>query len=90
MGNDQRNLAVIESDDEKSETSTIHDEDEPFDTFQHEVAKLLEDVIHPVLSDIKIERMKGGTYNRVVGVNIRVSRPSRSASAGHEGFYASF
>ncbi|KAF2636568.1 hypothetical protein P280DRAFT_408757 [Massarina eburnea CBS 473.64] len=62
-------------DDSASETSTIayeHLEHEPFETFQTKVAELATDIF-PEGSKIDVERMKGGSFNRVVGLT--VSRP---------------
>jgi hypothetical protein len=70
-----------EDDDAKSETSTVYHEHECFETFQHKVAELVASKLNPDNKSIRIERMKGGSYNRVVGVEIHASKPGRSCFA---------
>jgi hypothetical protein len=67
---------VINEDDTKSETSTIRYEHECFETFQHKVAQTAAHLGRDGTS-IHIERMKGGNYNRVVGIEHRTSKPKR-------------
>ena len=57
-------------DDTSSETSTIRHRHEPFETFQHKASKIISQHFKLELSDIKIEQMKGGSYNRVVAVTV--------------------
>ncbi|KAF1952787.1 hypothetical protein CC80DRAFT_478844, partial [Byssothecium circinans] len=51
-----------------SNTSTQEYQQEPFSTFQHKVKKLCEKEFDT--SDIEVEYMKGGSFNRVVGVTV--------------------
>lgn len=54
-----------------SETSTIRYEQEGFDTFQSKALSLMLSIFPDTREDnIKIERMKGGSYNRVIRVTI--------------------
>jgi aminoglycoside phosphotransferase (APT) family kinase protein len=78
---EERELPVDGTDNAKSETSTIRYEHEPFQTFQHKVAKLAAEVLHSTASDISIEHMKGGTYNRVVDVKVRATKPTRQCTS---------
>jgi hypothetical protein len=64
-------------DDAKSETSTVCYEHECFETFQHKVAELVASKLNPDSKSIRIERMKGGSYNRVVGAEIHTPKPGR-------------
>lgn len=64
--------------DEESDTSsnsrrssTIQYEQEPFETYQHKVAQLCREIGYG--SPSKIERMRGGGYNRIIGLSL----PSR-------------
>ncbi|CAI6331457.1 unnamed protein product [Periconia digitata] len=62
----------MDDDDAASETSTVayeHLDHEPWETFQHKVAQLAHSIF-PEASKIDIERMKGGSFNRVVGVTV--------------------
>jgi len=47
-------------------SSTIEYEQEPFETYQHKVAQLCRDIGYGKPS--KVERMRGGGYNRVIGL----------------------
>jgi aminoglycoside phosphotransferase (APT) family kinase protein len=59
---------------EISETSTIEYSQEPFSTFQEKVTKLIIGLFPGhTKNDIAVERMKGGGFNRIVGV--AVSQP---------------
>jgi hypothetical protein len=69
-------FVTSEDNDTDSETSTIRYEHECFETFQHKVAQTVAHLGRDRAS-IHIERMKGGSYNRVVGINIRASKPKR-------------
>jgi hypothetical protein len=70
-------VAVMVDQDAKSETSTIRDSHEPFSTYQYKVAELAAEKFRSARSNISIERMKGGTYNRVIGVRIRALKSRR-------------
>ncbi|KAF2874696.1 hypothetical protein BDV95DRAFT_591494 [Massariosphaeria phaeospora] len=60
------NEDVCFDNDAASETSTIIYEHEPFESFQYKVAQLAS-YIFPG-SEVNIQRMKGGSFNRVVGI----------------------
>jgi hypothetical protein len=66
-----------EDEDANSETSTIRREHECFETFQRKVAEIVATKFNRDKGNIRIERMKGGSYNRVVGVEISASKPGR-------------
>ncbi|KAJ5720282.1 uncharacterized protein N7483_008216 [Penicillium malachiteum] len=51
-----------------SHTSTVYFEQESFKKFQDRVFQLCEEVLAPPNSQITVERMKGGSYNRVVAI----------------------
>ena len=57
-------------DDVVSIAATILHDQEPFETFQHKVAELAPKHFLRSPKDIAIYQMKGGSYNRVVGVTI--------------------
>jgi hypothetical protein len=48
------------------QSSTAEYEQESFETYQHNVSQLCHDIGYGELS--KIERMKGGSYNRIIGL----------------------
>jgi hypothetical protein len=49
-------------------SSTMEYEQEPFETYQHKVTQLCRDIGYGAPSEI--ERMKGGGYNRVIGLTL--------------------
>ncbi|KAI5926869.1 hypothetical protein F4810DRAFT_653870 [Camillea tinctor] len=57
-----------------SETSTLVYGQEPFSTFQNRVVELACNTIWPGVSprDITVERLVGGSYNRITGISRRV------------------
>lgn len=65
--------------DAASETSTVIYAQEPYDTFKEKVFELVRQ-IYPNKSaeDIVLERMKGGGFNRVIGLTVHI--PQRSDS----------
>jgi hypothetical protein len=63
--------------DANSETSTIRHQHECFETFQHKVAEMVATKFNRDKGNIRIERMKGGSYNRVVDVEVSASKPGR-------------
>ncbi|KAF2831611.1 hypothetical protein CC86DRAFT_443233 [Ophiobolus disseminans] len=71
----EQDLAVSPQDDSKSETSTIRYEHEPFELFQHKATTLAAAKFHRDRADIHVERMKGGAYNRVIGLKVRAIKP---------------
>ncbi|KAI1515629.1 Phosphotransferase enzyme protein [Pyrenophora tritici-repentis] len=62
-------------DDAASECPTILNGEEPFETFQHKVREQASKLFQKQQSDVVITQMKGGTYNRVVGVTISSKLP---------------
>ncbi|KAF1952783.1 hypothetical protein CC80DRAFT_552046 [Byssothecium circinans] len=62
-------------DQDVSYTSTIAYEQEPFDTFQHKVRQLA--TARFGLRSINTERMKGGSFNRVVGITVGAPEPKK-------------
>lgn len=75
------NGTVQESDDlgdARSLTSTIRYNHEPFGFIQYKIVKLMAMRLGREIADIQIERMKGGTYNRIFGVQVRSTKPNRS------------
>jgi hypothetical protein len=59
-----------------SETSTIEYDQEPYETYQQKTAQLMLDHFPGYRTeDVKIERMEGGGYNRVIGVTLHKSEP---------------
>lgn len=63
--------------DTASETSTIAFEQTPFELMKTKVAELVTHKLAQVPSTIQIERMKGGAYNRVIGVSVVPHHPTR-------------
>ncbi|KAF2682001.1 hypothetical protein K458DRAFT_456465 [Lentithecium fluviatile CBS 122367] len=61
-----------------SSTSTIEYEHEPFDTFQHKVLQLCEAQFG--LQNITVERMTGGSFNRIIGVTVAPTQPKKWTS----------
>ena len=64
--------SIIGDEDAISQTSTeLYDEHEPFETFQHKVIGLCHELwpSHDE-KDLVINRMRGGSDNRVVGIKI--------------------
>lgn len=57
-------------DDAASETSTIRYSHEAFDTFQDKVISTVATQLMLDESEVQVTRMKGGSYNRVIGVDI--------------------
>jgi hypothetical protein len=57
-------------DDAVSVTDTVLYGQEPFETLQHKVVGLAAKVFRRNPRDISVHEMKGGTYNRVIGVKI--------------------
>ena len=50
-------------------------EHEPFDTFQHKVANLCQELRKDVASDcFEVTRLKGGSYNRVISITFNMKR----------------
>lgn len=69
---------VINNDDDvHSPSSIIYNAHEPFETFRHKVAELVTFVCGMSISEIQTEYMRGGSYNRVVGVTIHPTRPKK-------------
>ncbi|KNG44613.1 hypothetical protein TW65_08538 [Stemphylium lycopersici] len=64
--------------DEASVAATVLYEQEPFDTFQHTVREFAMKHFHRDSSEVTIEKMKGGSYNRVIGINI-TSKPKTTS-----------
>jgi hypothetical protein len=64
-------------DDTASVTSTVHHEHEPFETFQHKAVQLIARVMGRRSSDIQVQHMKGGTFNRVVAVTVSSTKPKK-------------
>jgi hypothetical protein len=63
-------------DDVASVANTILYDQEPFETFQHKIVELAKEQFHRNAREIQIHQMKGGSFNRVVGVTIP-SKPRR-------------
>jgi len=57
-------------DDAVSETNTVLYGQEPFETLQHKVADLAAKIFQRSPRDISIHEMKGGSFNRVIGVTL--------------------
>ncbi|KAF1912207.1 hypothetical protein BDU57DRAFT_522347 [Ampelomyces quisqualis] len=77
MSNRKSDEVEDDDDDAKSETSTICYEHEPFETFRYKVADLVAEKFKCAITDVVTEHIKGGTFNRVVGVDIRAAKPIR-------------
>lgn len=74
-----------EDGDDVSETSTVEYNQECFVEFQHKVLALCEQLWPDENSAIKVERLRGGSYNRIVGITIHpeptvVSEPPKTSS----------
>lgn len=67
-------------DDSASETSTIAYEHEPFEVMKHKVACVASKRFLHNLADNQIERMEGGSNNRVIGLRLVPSQTRRSCS----------
>ncbi|KAL8918108.1 MAG: hypothetical protein Q9208_007548 [Pyrenodesmia sp. 3 TL-2023] len=61
-----------------SETSTLEYEHEPFDQYISKVQQLCRKLWPSATEDVKIERLKGGAFHRVIGITI----PSSSDEGG--------
>ena len=67
-----------ESNEVAAETSTINFEHEPFHTFREKVLQLAKNLFpHVMASKIEVEHMKGGSFNRVIGITIRAAPKKR-------------
>ncbi|KAF2787276.1 hypothetical protein K505DRAFT_258065 [Melanomma pulvis-pyrius CBS 109.77] len=65
-----------DSSSETSETSTIEHEQEPYFTFKDRARQLALDLFHGHKpEDIVIERMDGGSFNRIIGVTVFRPKP---------------
>lgn len=62
-----------------SETSTVAYEHEPFETFQHKVAELMANKFGCNRASVRTEHIKGGAYNRVIGLEVRSLEPKRNS-----------
>jgi len=62
-----------------SRTSTAEYDQECFTTFQHKATQLILEILpgHSS-SDVHIERMKGGAFNRIIGITLSSPKPTRS------------
>ena len=61
----------------KSDSSTIVNDHEPFETFKTRVFQLFQDVFGPISDkELSIERLRGGGFNKIIGVSIAKS-PAR-------------
>jgi hypothetical protein len=56
--------------DAASETATIINEREPFEAFQPKVVSIAHQKLHHDTSEVAIEQMRGGSFNRVSGDTI--------------------
>ncbi|KAF2026130.1 hypothetical protein EK21DRAFT_74851 [Setomelanomma holmii] len=62
-----------------SDTSTIEYNQEPYEAFQTKVAQLVLDVFPGHTScEVVLERIKGGAYNRIIGVTLHDPQPKTS------------
>jgi len=57
----------------QSDSSTVVYDHEPFETFKARVLELCQTVLAPSNSEISIERMHGGGFNRIIGVSVTSS-----------------
>lgn len=73
MGDQGSDKVEDDDDDAKSETSTICYEHEPFETFRYKVADVAAEKFKFAPTNIVTERMKGGTFNQVVGIDLRAT-----------------
>lgn len=67
-------------DDNASETSTIAYGHASFEIMKHKVAALAARELQHDLAKIRVDRMRGGTNNRVIGLSLVRSRKARSCS----------
>jgi len=77
---DAGSVAVSDADSDAgsyvSETSTVEWDHEPYETFQHRVLSLARRAWPEwdnYCGDIHVERLKGGSYNRVIGINLALN-----------------
>ncbi|CAI6331462.1 unnamed protein product [Periconia digitata] len=61
-------------------TSTVMFEQEPYETFKNKIVQLCKSVFG--MLPMETERMQGGSYNRVVGISVEYSTPSKSFFRG--------
>ncbi|CRG85365.1 hypothetical protein PISL3812_02451 [Talaromyces islandicus] len=54
----------------KSDSSSAVYDPEPFETFHVRVLELSKSVLIPANGNISVERMRGGGFNRIVGVSL--------------------
>lgn len=63
----------------ESDSSTVVYDHESFETFKARVLELCQTVLAPSSSQISIERLRGGGFNRIIGISI-ISNESPAAS----------
>jgi hypothetical protein len=65
--------------DSASQTSTIEHEQEPYETYKDKVQQLLLQ-LYPghTVDDFTIERMRGGGFNRIIGIEVRGLKNKKS------------
>ena len=60
-----------------SQASTVEYEHEPFSTFQHKARTLTASLFNASPEDITVEHIKGGAYNRIIGLTISAPKPKK-------------
>jgi aminoglycoside phosphotransferase (APT) family kinase protein len=64
--------------DDVSTASTLqYHNHEPFEDFQHKVMVLCESLWPEHVGNITVEKMHGGSFNRIIGINIEVDSPAK-------------
>ncbi len=62
-----------------SDSSTLVYSHEPYETFQSQVLQLCHDLWPTLYQKYTIERLKGGSYNRIIGINVFGTDPINPA-----------
>ncbi|KAH5246804.1 hypothetical protein HBI29_095240 [Parastagonospora nodorum] len=69
-----------EENDVSSETSSIRYDHEPFETFREKIGAVAAELLDTEVNCIDVERMKGGSSNRVVGFQAHALKTKRHCS----------
>jgi len=79
------------SDSSGHSTSTYRYSYEPWESFQRKLYTLVSQIFpHAKSTDIEIQRMRGGSSNRVVGISIRIPSPQGLITAIKNGLHKVF
>jgi hypothetical protein len=66
----------------QTSNSTTYHEEEPLESFKHRVIELAREFFKVSGDQIEVEYIKGGAYNRIVGITIMEARSTLHRSCG--------